>query len=203
MKLCVPQVQSMLFELTPSISRLRVLCGLNKLGIYLTSEKQQALLRGDISGAVIHPFFIRTAHYLGIHFCKETGNPSSMIALEAKYYQEALELWTEMLRETSQRRNWELQAQVALWMIIGSVISQRGDATPSYLKTACNAVNTGGLQFIPAWGRPPAFSDDLHEKLSVLSQIVYFENFLFLTCNGARPTMAERIEIEFTHNLQV
>jgi len=105
--------------------------------------------------------------------------------------------------EVSEGRDWELRAQVALWIVAGSIVMRMSRITFQYIEKSCETVNTAGLQFIPTYGRPPEFSEDLHEKLSVLSQIIYFENFLFLTCGGAEPTMTARIEREFRHRLQV
>ena len=127
----------------------------------------------------------------------------TMVTLHARYVQKALEYLMEVLKETTRRKNWDLQAQIALWITMGSVVLRLREVTTLYVKKSCDAVNLGGLRFIPTYGRPPEFSEDLREKLSVLSQIIYFENFLFLTCNGAQPRMTERIEWEFRHDLQV
>jgi hypothetical protein len=174
-------------------------CILPKLGIRFTSEKQQALLQGDTSGTVLNPFFIHAAQSMGMHFCNGVYKFPAMAGLQAKYVQAAL----ERVAEISRGRDWELRAQVALWVASGSILMQLGYLTPSYLEKSCEAVNMAGLQFIPTYGRPPPLSPHLHEKLSVLSQIIYFENFLFLTCGGAHPTMTTRIEKEFRHQLQV
>jgi hypothetical protein len=160
-------------------------------------------LDGDTSGTVLHPFFIHAAHSLGMHFCEGIGDSFTMVSLQARYVQEALEQLTELFEETARRRNWELRALVTLWITIGSVVMRLREVTCLYIKKACDAVNRGGLRFIPTYGRPPEFSEDLREKLSILSQIIYFENFVFLAYNGARPTMTARIEWEFRHNLPV
>ena len=174
-------------------------CRLGKLGIRFAAEKQRALLRGDTSGAVIHPFFIPASHSIGMHFCKEVVSSPETDALQARYVQKALELLTRI----TEGDDMELQAQVALWITIGSTIIRLSDVTIAYCKKACEAVNTGGLQFIPTYGRPPPLSDSVHEKLAVLSQVIYFENLLFLTRGGAHPTMSARIEKEFRRKLQV
>lgn len=152
-----------------------------------------------MSGAVIHPFFIPAAHSLGMHFSEGVDLSPSMIKLHARYVQRSLELLTEV----ATGRDWELQAQVSLWIIIGSIIMRLSHVTSPYLKKGCEAVDKGGLRFIPVYGRPPPLSDDVHERLAVLTQIIYFENFLFLTRGGAHPTMTTRIEKEFRHQLQV
>ena len=171
---------------------------MDKLGIRFTAEKQQALLRGDISGSVIHPYFIPAAQALGMYYCEGMDSSPAMIRLQAKYLQAAFE-W---LAEVFKGRNWELKAQVALWTAAAS-FALSGKNSPMYLQKGFEAINTGGLQFVPTYGRPLEFSDSLHEKLSVLSQAIYFENFLFLTCGGAEPTMTARIEEEFRYLLPV
>ena len=176
-----------------------VVCRLPKLGIYFTSEKQQAILRGDTSGAVVNPFFIHAAQSMGMHFCDGLDKFPAMAGLQAKYVQASLELLTEI----SKGHDWELRAQVALWVVSGSMIMRLSYRTLSYIKKSCEAVDMARLQFIPTYGRPPPLSQDLREKLSILSQIIYFENFWFLTCGGAEPTMTARIEKEFRHQLQV
>jgi len=164
-----------------------------------TPKRQQALLHGDVSGVVIHPFFIYGAQTLGMYFCEGMDDSPAMVRFQARYLQKTLECFMDILKG----HDWELKAQVGLWATAGSIIIPDRGRAPVYIRKSCEVVNTAGLRFIPTYGRPPEFSEDLHEKLSVLSQIIYFENFLFLTCGGAEPTMTARIEEEFRHQLQV
>ena len=123
----------------------------------------------------------------------------AMIRLQAKHLQRALEI----LAEISRGHDLELRVQVALWVTAGSFIVPFKNLAPQYIQKTCEAIDTAGLRFIPTYGRPPEFCEDLQEKLSLLSQAVYFENFIFLTCGGAEPTMTARIEKEFRDQLQV
>ena len=134
-----------------------------------------------------------------MHLCEGVDTLPAMIRLQARHIQRSLELLADILGG----RDLELKAQVALWVAAGSLIMRLSDFTHPYIERACTAVDAAGLQFIPTYGQPPEYSEDLHEKLSVLSQIIYFENFLFLTCGGAEPRMTARIEKEFRHRLQV
>lgn len=190
-------------KLTPSFSRLRAMCRLGKFGIRFASEKQQALLRGDTSGSIIHPFFILAAQSLGMQLCEDMGNSPAMVVLYAKYVQKSLEFLTDLLDQFAAGPQRELQAQAFLWITMGSIVMRLSHVTSAYIKKACEAVDLGGLRFVPTYDRPPVFSEQLHEKLSVLSQIIYFENFLLLTRGGVQPTMSARIEKEFRHKLQV
>lgn len=158
------------------------------------------MLGGDTSGTIIHPFFIPAAQALGMYFCEGMESSPAMVRLHAKHIQMCLE-W---LAEIFKGNDWELRAQVALWVTSASITLSLNDYyIPLYMQRGCEAINTGGLRFIPTYGRPPAFSEDLHEKLSVLSQIIYFENFLFLTHGGEEPRMTAKIEEEFRHQLPV
>jgi len=172
---------------------------LNKLGIRFSSDKQQALLRGDTSGTVINPFFVCSAQSLGMFFCEGMDNLPPMIHLQARYMQMTLESLVDVFRG----HDWELRVQVALWVAAGSIFLSVDNFTFLYIRRCCEAIDAARLQFIPTYGRPPEFSEDLHEKLSVLTQVIYFENFLFLTCGGEEPTMTTKIEKEFRHQLQV
>lgn len=156
-------------------------------------------MRGDTSGVVIHQFFILAAQSLGMHFCEGMDGSFAMIRLQARHLQTSLESLADILKG----HDWELMAQAALWVTAGSIVLPFEGVTSRYIKKTCEAINVAGLQFIPTYGRPPGFSEELHEKLSILSQVIYFENFLFLTCGGAEPTMTARIEKEFRHRLQV
>lgn len=132
-------------------------------------------------------------------FCEGVEKSPAMIRLQAKYLQKSSELLVEIFKG----RDWELRAQAALWVTAASIIMRLSYVTPLYLGKSCETVDMAGLQFIPTYGRPPALSEDIQEKSSVLSQIIYFENFWFLTCGGAEPTMTARIEREFRQQLQV
>ena len=122
---------------------------------------------------------------MGMHFCEGIDDSPAMIRLQAKHLQMALELLADVFKG----HDWELKAQVALWVTAGSFILPFKDVTPVYIRKCCEIINNAGFQFVPTYGRPPEFSEDLHEKLSVLSQTIYFENFLFLTCGGDRKSV--------------
>jgi hypothetical protein len=59
------------------------------------------------------------------------------------------------------------------------------------------------MRFIPKYEHPPPYSDEIHEKSTVLSQIIWMENLFFLTCGGERPKLTTKIEEEFRHELPV
>lgn len=134
-----------------------------------------------------------------MYFCEGMANSPAMVRLHAKHVQMTLECLVEIF----EGHDWELRAQAALWVTSASITLLLDNHALLYMQRSCEAVNTAGLRFIPTYGRPPEFSEELHEKLSVLSQIIYFENFLFLTHSGGEPTMATGIEGQFRYQLPV
>lgn len=172
---------------------------MNKLGIRLTPDKQKAFLHGDISGAVIHPFFVQCSQVVGMYFSEGMDNSPIMAQLLARNTQMAFDSLMKLFEE----RDWELMAHVAVWIMAGSIVLRLSGTVRLYIKESCEALSIGGLQFVPTYGQPPGFSEELHEKLSTLSQIIYFENFTFLTSGGAMPTLTTKIEMEFRQQLPV
>ena len=136
---------------------------------------------------------------MGMYFCEGMDDSPAMVRLHAKH----TEMSFKVLVDIFKIRDWELMARATVWIMAGFVLLRLGDGTRAYIRKCCEALNTEKLQFIPTCGQPPEFSEDLHEKFSVLSQIIYFENFLFLVCGGAKPTMTAGIENEFRHQLRV
>ena len=75
--------------------------------------------------------------------------------------------------------------------------------TRQYLTKTCIALNAKKLRFIPETGRPPELTEDLRERLVMLSQVIYLESYMFLAVDGIEPKMTTRIENEFRDELQV
>ena len=122
-----------------------------------------------------------------------------MVQLHARYCQ----IVVEQLAEINGGSDANLKAQVFLYIVAGNHYGRWFGLSRKYLTMACIALNTAKLRFIPATGRPPSLTDDVYERLSILSQVIYFENYLFLAVDGTEPKMTARIEKEFRHELQV
>ena len=182
-----------------SFSRLAALLQLRKFGIQLTGQKQDAVMRGDTSGSVVHPFFIHAAHALGMHFCASVGDSPAMIRLHARHAQRAL----EQTLEAGKTDNVELKAQVYINHTSGCISQRWFQLARTFLTKGCSAVNAANMQFIPASGRPPELTEEVQERLAALSQLVYLENYLFLAIDRMKPNMTARLEREFQRELQV
>jgi hypothetical protein len=180
-------------------SRLAALLHFKKLGIHLTGQKEDAIMHGDTSGDVVHPFFVHWSNTIGMHLCAGVGNSPAMSQLQAKHAQRTL----EHLSETGKSDNAGLKAQMLLCAASGCLFQRFFRPARFYLTKACDVMNAADLRFIPVFGRPPELTEGVQERLTVLSQIVYMENYLFLAIDQTPPTMASRIEKEFRRELQV
>ena len=172
---------------------------MNKLGLYFTTEKQQALLRGDTSDVVVNRYFVYSFQAIGMRFCEVPDDSSIMVRLQARYAQLA---W-ESIVEISKTGNLTLRAQGLLHLVCSLVIMGFPSAAQLYLSKVCGIIDGGDLRFMPVYGRPPQLSDQVREDAAVLSQAIYLENYFYLTLGGSAPAMTARIEREFRLEFQV
>ena len=169
------------------------------MGLRLRSDKQEAIMRGDLSGMVVHPFFIHQAHGLGMHFCASLPDGKTAIMMQARYAQ----LTWESLADISEDQDRFLLLE-AMFTAASSLLFLRWlDKTQMYLLKAIHIANECCMTFVPRDNPAPAFSGDVHEHLVQLSQLIYLENFLFLTGNGVEPKATSRLEKEFRTELEV
>jgi hypothetical protein len=180
-------------------SRLRALCRLNMIGLYFTAEKQEALLRGDTSNAVVDRNFVYGLQVIGVHICGVPEETPFMVLLQERYVKMALESLSQ-LEKTNQERT-KVQALVVA-MHSGIHAGFQAMAQLFILK-ACEIIEQAQLRFLPKYGPPPKLSDQVREDVSVLSQVIYMENYFFLALNGSVPVKTARIEKEFRLDLEV
>jgi hypothetical protein len=181
------------------ISRAAALSQLRLFGIYLTRSKGDAVLRGDTSGTVVHPFFTHFTVALGRQLRASAASTQEMIWLHSKYAQ----LGFEQVAEVSGGCDASLRAQVFLLVASSSLRGGWLEISRQYMLKACVALRAGKLWFTPTTGSPPELTEDVLERLAISSQTIYFENYLYLAVDGIEPKMTARIEKEFLYELQV
>ena len=133
-----------------------------------------------------------------MHLHANVTDSQEMVLLHAKHGQLA---W-EQVAEISKGNDAKLKAQVYLFNAAASLYGRWFEFSRHCLTRACIAINAAKHQFIPTAGRPPVLTEDVLERLAILSQSIYFENYLFLAIDGIEPKMTARIEKEFRHQLQ-
>ena len=154
-------------------------------------------MRGDKSGTVLHPAFVRGIQTLGFQaFADDT---LTMVRFHARRVQAFWEAAADLFKGKDYRTSAHFATAV-----IGSCIHLRmPQLALLYTRKCCEFVQAGNLQFVPTYGRPPEFSDALHETLVALSQAIYWANYLFLMCGGPEPRATAKLEKEFRQELPV
>ena len=133
-----------------------------------------------------------------MHFHANVTDSQEMVLLHAKHGQLA---W-EQVAEISKGNDTNLKAQVYIFVATASLYGRWFEFSRHCLTRACIAINAAKHQFIPTAGHPPVLTEDVLERLAILSQSIYFENYLFLAIDGIEPKMTARIEKEFRYQLQ-
>ena len=134
-----------------------------------------------------------------MHFRANVLDTPDMVQLHAKHSQLA---W-EQIAEISKGYDAHLKAQIYLLIATASLYARWFEFCRQYLTKACIVINAAKLRFIPDTGRPPDLTEDVFERLAILSQNIYFENYMYLAVDGVDPKMTPRIEEEFRRDLQV
>ena len=168
-------------------------------GIYLPGPKQDAVLRGDLSNTIVHPFFVHASAGLGMYFSAGIGYTPAMGLLRAKHAQRAF----EQLADINGGIDAYLTVHAFFSLASMALHSRWPGSAREFLTRTSIALNAAGLRFVPATGRPPVLTEDVRERVVVLSQVIYLESYMFLAVDGVEPKMTVRIEKEFRHDLQV
>ena len=134
-----------------------------------------------------------------MHLGANASDSPEMVRLHAKHAQLA---W-EQLAEISKGNDSNLKAQALLQTATSSLYGRWFEFSRRCLTRACIALNAAKLRFIPTTGRPPELTEDVFERLAILSQNIYLENYMFLAVDGVEPKMTVRIEDEFRLELRV
>jgi hypothetical protein len=182
-----------------STSRLWFMIRLPKLGTHFGGKKMDALLRGDQSNTVVDRAFVCGSHVLGMFASAGTDDTPAMVRFHARRVQIAWEALAELLNGTDHSS----RVQASLLVVASHVYMCMPQMALLYIQKTCDLIKAVGLQFVPTCGRPPDFSEGLHETLAALSQAIYWANFLFLMCGGPEPRATAKLEKEFRQELPV
>jgi len=113
------------------------------------------------------------------------------------------QLCWERLAEIVKGNDEKLKVQTTLIVATTYIYVRLVQSAVLYIQKTCDFINEGKMQFVPTYGRPPEFSEGLHETLIALSQTIYWANYLFLMCGGPEPHATSRLEKEFRQELPV
>lgn len=180
-------------------SRLRALSQLSELGLYLTTEKRENILYGNMSGAVVHRHFVYALQAAGGYLRRAPENTSAMADSQAICDQMT---WESLiaLNETGQHR---AKAQALVLVVHKFVLLGFTQSAKSFILKLCEIINNAQLRFLPDDTSLVELPEQIREDASVLSQAIYLENYSYLALDGSATAMTRRIEGEFRSNLRV
>ena len=172
---------------------------LPKFGIHLKRERLEAIISGDLSGTVLDRFWVAASHVIGMPYCLRVDATPCIVRLQARRTQLAWEFLAELVKGNDHK----LKVQAILIAASGYIHRRMMQTAFLYVQKSCDYIKTGNLQFVPTYGRPPEFSEELHETLAILSQTIYWANYSFLVCGGPEPHVTAKLENEFRRELPV
>ena len=144
-------------------------------------------------------YWVIGAHSLGIPYCLRVDSTPSVILLHARRTQIVWEALAELVKGNNHR----LKVQSVLMVAAAYFYVNMMQSASLYVQKSCDYIEAGNLQFVPTYGRPPEFSEELHETLAILSQTIYWANYSFLVCGGPEPRATSKLEREFRQELPV
>ena len=192
-------VESLVTNSPSDISRLWIFPQLLKLGVQFSRKRLDALLRGDQSGTVLNRTFVHGAQLLGMLFSSDVDHTPAMVRFFARRSQIA----SESLAEDFKGNDNRVKVQLVMMVVPSWILLRMTQSCIHSIQKSCDFIKAGSLRFVPAYGRPPEFSEDLHEILVALSQTIYWANYMFLMRGGPEPRATTELEKEFQRELPV
>ena len=180
-------------------SRLWLLIRWPKFGIHLKRERLDAMISGDLSGTVLDRFWVLGSHSFGMPYCLRMDTTPGAIRLHARRTQTSWESLAELVKGSDHK----LKVQAILGIASSYIYMGKMQSASHYIRRSCDYIKAGNLQFVPTYGRPPEYSEELHETLAALSQTIYWANYSFLVCGGPEPHATAKLEREFRRELLV
>src|ERR1700679_1342344 len=124
------------------------------MGLRLRGDKQEAIMRGDLCGTVVHPFFVHHAHALGMHYCTALPDGKTAVIMQARYAQ----LTWESLADISEAQERFLLLEATFALASSCVFLRWLDITRPYLLKAITIPNECPMSFVPKDCSTPVFS---------------------------------------------
>jgi hypothetical protein len=192
------------------VSRIVYLRHRYHVGGYLPRVKCDALLRGDTSNAVIHPFFIYFAHALGSRLYQEsTGVPSFLLVTVV-----SMQLAWEALASTREEDDPFTMAQIYQVLSTGFIHCGRLRAAGPLIERAVGILKRNNIRFVPISSSDAAqvganisagtsqCSEEVRERAACLARLMQSEYHLHLVA-GETEVVCSDLETQFRYELPV
>lgn len=172
------------------------------MGLVISEDQRKALVHGDMQSGTIHAFFIHYAHIWGCHLYQQFRYDFVLLFLQSIYVYMAV----ESLSTIREKDNPILLTQALLMTSEMYFHTHHLDFGLKYLEMAAGVVKKNGLRFVmrsqnSARG-PISVTDDIRQRVGLLSQLLYVETELFLLA-GRNPNLFDELEAEFRFDLAV
>jgi hypothetical protein len=140
-----------------------------QFGLYFSPAKQQAIILGDISGTVVHPFFIHFAQLGGCHFYQERRGEFFLLHLQAMY----LDMVWDSFKDMAAGDDSFDAAQACQLMALAYLYSQHVSLGRKFFRQSIALFRTHWIDFsvLPL----PDLTESLRERIAFLAGAIYSE----------------------------
>lgn len=159
-------------------------------GVQLPLHRCQALISGDLSGELIHEFFIHFANLAGCHLYQERAGSYCILYIQAAHLQSTLDAFSRMKEEDD-----PLAYAQACWSLsaaYGTALSMK--LATFYFRKSVEVIRRNNIRFTPELetsvlnmedmasvsAQQPYTMDHVHEKVAFLGQMVYLETAFYI-----------------------
>jgi hypothetical protein len=156
--------------------------------MYHSLRNKQAIFEGDLSGEIVHPFFVHLAHVVGCQLYQELAGSYSFLSIQASHYWTALEALEDMKEDDPMSLAW---AHLAVGTIYA--YTHRFHASKVHIRKSINIVKRNDIRFVPVsadnTGSQPGpsvishiseYSDEVYERVSFLCYLLYGQVWCYL-----------------------
>jgi hypothetical protein len=167
-----------------------------QFGLYFPQAKQQAIILGDASGAVVHPFFIHFAQLSGCHFYQERRREFFLLHLEAMYLNMALDSFKDMTEDDDSFDT----AQAYQLMALAYLYSQDAYLGLKFFQQSIDLFRRHWIDFSAS--PLPELTESLQERIAFLCEAIWTEidcGFMF----GIAPEFTSDLQNGIRHELPV
>jgi hypothetical protein len=157
-------------------------------GVHLETRKQQALILGDLSNTIIHPFYVHFAHLVGCHMYQEYQGHFGLLYIQAVHLRLSLEALATMVEEDDPVS----LARANHFMAMAHAYTRNVRSSKYYLRKTVDIIQRRQIRCVPisrtdsahheskVLTKVPPFSEEVHERVVFLAQMLYAGTFVYL-----------------------
>jgi hypothetical protein len=169
-----------------------------QFGFRFTFAKEQAIVLGDLSNTIIHPFFIHFAHMFGCNIYLEQQRNYVQLPILGVHLQLALASLVEMTEDDPLSF-----AQACFFMMIACMYNYNSALGKRCLNLVISTVRRNDIRYVSLFRvHVPDFTEEVHERASFLSELICAEVDMILV-TGEKHVVLTDLRKQFTQELLV